>query len=87
MFRTIDHMDSLCHNIECPDLIDKVVAKLSNKTTSNVDSPEPVMHFHYAGFTHTGMLRDQNEDAFKIPTDIDADTLGGCSWTYGWEWI
>jgi protein phosphatase len=34
-----------------------------------------VLYFHYAGLTNTGMIRDHNEDAYKLPLDADAGTL------------
>lgn len=40
----------------------------------NPDS-KPVLYFHYAGLTNTGMIRDHNEDAYKLPLDADAGTL------------
>ncbi len=36
---------------------------------------KPTLHFQYAGLTNTGLLRDHNEDAYKLPEDADADTL------------
>jgi protein phosphatase len=40
------------------------------------------MYFHYAGLTNTGMLRDHNEDAYKIPSPTDADTLARKGYLY-----
>lgn len=40
----------------------------------NADS-KPVLYFHYAGLTNTGMIRDHNEDAYKLPLDADVGTL------------
>jgi serine/threonine protein phosphatase PrpC len=36
---------------------------------------KPLLYFHYAGLTDTGLIRDHNEDAYKLPEDADADTL------------
>ena len=36
---------------------------------------QPIMHFHYAGLTNTGLIRDHNEDAYKLPADTDSNTL------------
>ncbi len=36
---------------------------------------KPLLYFHYAGLTNTGLIRDHNEDAYKLPEDADADTL------------
>jgi len=55
-------------------LPNKVVKTLPDKT-SNSDTDKPLLYFHYAGLTHTGQLRTHNEDAFKLPVNIDADAL------------
>jgi len=47
-------------------------------STNKPDSPvknNPVLHYHYAGLTNTGMVRDHNEDAYKLPSATDAITL------------
>ncbi|NTU75087.1 MAG: serine/threonine-protein phosphatase, partial [Anaerolineaceae bacterium] len=36
---------------------------------------KPLLYFHYAGLTSTGLIRDHNEDAYRLPEDADADTL------------
>lgn len=36
---------------------------------------KPLLYYHYAGLTNTGLIRDHNEDAYKLPEDADADTL------------
>jgi protein phosphatase len=41
----------------------------------NAYSSKPVLYFRYAGLTNTGMIRDHNEDAYKLPLDADAGTL------------
>jgi protein phosphatase len=33
------------------------------------------MYFHYAGLTNTGLIRDHNEDAYKLPEDTDPSML------------
>lgn len=38
-------------------------------------SNKPVLHYHVAGLTDTGMVRDHNEDAYKLPDGTDAHTL------------
>ena len=35
----------------------------------------PILYFHYAGLTNTGLIRDHNEDAYKLPEDADSDIL------------
>ncbi len=33
------------------------------------------MYFQYAGLTNTGLVRDHNEDAYKLPLETDVSTL------------
>jgi protein phosphatase len=48
---------------------------LSTKGVEKVDSSKPILYFRYAGLTNTGMVRDHNEDAYKLPLDADLPTL------------
>lgn len=48
---------------------------MPGKTAHKTRFSKPTLHFHYAGLTNTGLLRDHNEDAYKLPEDADADTL------------
>jgi len=43
---------------------------------------KPTLHFHYAGVTDTGLLRDHNEDAYRLPVDADADPLSSTGHLY-----
>ena len=45
------------------------------KGSAKLDSSKPILYFHYAGLTNIGMIRDHNEDAYKLPTDDKAGTL------------
>ncbi len=40
------------------------------------------MYFYYAGLTNTGLLRDHNEDAYKLPDDTDTETLASKGYLY-----
>jgi serine/threonine protein phosphatase PrpC len=48
---------------------------LSEKELEQADSSKPVLYFRYAGLTNTGLIRDHNEDAYKLPLEADAGTL------------
>lgn len=50
--------------------------------TQNPESAKPVLYFRYAGLTNTGMIRDHNEDAYKLPMDADAGTLASKGYLY-----
>lgn len=47
---------------------------MPDQSSTHIDSKQ-VFYFHYAGLTNTGMIRDHNEDAYKLPLDADAGTL------------
>jgi serine/threonine protein phosphatase PrpC len=55
---------------------------LPDKTVPEVDTSKPVMYFHYAGLTDTGIVRPHNEDAYKLPLDTDVDTLAEKGYFY-----
>ncbi|MDM8529517.1 protein phosphatase 2C domain-containing protein, partial [Anaerolineales bacterium HSG24] len=48
---------------------------MPDKLQSSIPQNQHGLYFHYVGLTDTGMVRDHNEDAFKIPLDIDEETL------------
>lgn len=48
---------------------------MPQKVSAKVDPAKPVLYFHYAGLTNQGLLRDHNEDAYKLPIETDAGTL------------
>jgi protein phosphatase len=48
---------------------------LPDKTPENEGSTKATLYYHYAGLTSTGMVRDHNEDAYKLPTDTNATVL------------
>jgi protein phosphatase len=48
---------------------------LSANKPETLASGKPVLHYHYAGLTDTGMVRDHNEDAYKLPAETDENTL------------
>ena len=52
-----------------------ILAKMPKKTTQTKKTTPAVMYFHHAGLTNTGLLRSQNEDAYKLPVNIDPETL------------
>lgn len=53
-----------------------------SKTARKVNTSKPIMYFHYAGLTNTGMLRTHNEDAYKLPLNVDVDTLTSKGYFY-----
>jgi PPM family protein phosphatase len=48
---------------------------LSESGSRKISSTKPALYYYYTGLTHTGMVRDHNEDAYKLPQDTDASTL------------
>ncbi|MDM8518849.1 protein phosphatase 2C domain-containing protein [Anaerolineales bacterium HSG6] len=48
---------------------------MPDKLQPSIPQNQHGLYFHYVGLTDTGMVRDHNEDAFKIPLDIDEETL------------
>lgn len=50
---------------------------MSDKTIEQVPSAaeNPDLYFHAAGLTNTGLIREHNEDAYKLPSDTDTNTL------------
>ncbi len=55
---------------------------MPNKTSENSGPTKPVLYYHYAGLTDTGIVRDHNEDAFKLPSDTDAALLANNGYLY-----
>jgi serine/threonine protein phosphatase PrpC len=55
---------------------------LPNKTAREKDTSKPGMYFHYTGLTDVGIVRPHNEDAYKLPLDVDADTLAEKGYFY-----
>lgn len=48
---------------------------MPKRKTQTITATPTVMYFHHAGLTNTGLLRSQNEDAYKLPVNIDLETL------------
>ncbi len=48
---------------------------LPKQKSAKGDQRQPVLYFHYAGLTNQGLIRDHNEDAYKLPLEADATTL------------
>lgn len=43
---------------------------------------KPIMYFHHAGLTNIGLLRDHNEDAYKLPEDANVEILASNGYLY-----
>ncbi|NJN94783.1 MAG: hypothetical protein HC875_12145 [Anaerolineales bacterium] len=52
------------------------------ENTENPTISKPVLFFRYAGLTNTGMIREHNEDAYKLPMEADAGTLASKGYLY-----
>lgn len=48
---------------------------MSHPNSQQLNFSKPVLYFRYAGLSDTGMIRDHNEDAYKLPVDADINTL------------
>jgi protein phosphatase len=48
---------------------------LSKKKSESTANAKPAMFFCNAGITNTGLVREHNEDAFRLPEQVDAPTL------------
>jgi PPM family protein phosphatase len=48
---------------------------LSHQGSDQTTPAQPVLRYQFAGLTNTGMLRDHNEDAYRLPLDADLTTL------------
>lgn len=44
---------------------------------AEIDSSKPTLYFQYAGLTNTGMIRDHNEDAYKVPEETTTESHKG----------
>ena len=48
---------------------------MSNDKSEKSNFTSLEFHYHYAGMTNTGMVRDHNEDAYMLPTETAPDVL------------
>lgn len=48
---------------------------MSNDKSEGSSSTNPQLHYHYAGMTNTGIVRDHNEDAYILPAETDPEIL------------
>ena len=55
---------------------------MPNKTAQEKDTSKPGMYFHYTGLTDVGIVRPHNEDAYKLPLNIDAEALAEKGYFY-----
>ena len=55
---------------------------MPDKTPDTAPLKRPVLYYHYAGHTDTGMVRDHNEDAYKLPLETDPQTLATKGYLY-----
>lgn len=45
------------------------------KISTQIKHGTPALYFHHAGLTNTGLCREHNEDAYKLPEDTDSAIL------------
>ena len=55
---------------------------MPDTTSEEQESNTPVLYYHFAGLTDTGMVRDHNEDAYKLPVETDSNRLANNGYLY-----
>lgn len=48
---------------------------MSEKELDKLNATKPFLYFRYAGLTNTGLVRDHNEDAYRIPIEAEIGLL------------
>jgi protein phosphatase len=55
---------------------------LSNQGSEPINPAQPTLFYSFAGLTNKGMIRDHNEDAYRLPLDADPNTLAQKGYLY-----